>query len=42
MFYNKVVYKIIGSFICSFIDNLMCLGYLGILLHKLYAYDKKN
>ena len=34
MFYlnrRTVVYKVIGYVICSFIDNFICLDYLGIL-----------
>ena len=26
-----VMYKVIGSFIYSFIDNLLCISYLGIV-----------
>ena len=38
---NTVVYKVIGCVIYSFIDNSICLDYLGILQYKLSAYDNK-
>ena len=36
-----VVYKVIGSAINPFNDNFICIYYLGILQHKLYAYDNR-
>ena len=44
MFYHKekiVVYKLIGSVINEFIDNFICLDYLGILQLFLFSYDNK-
>ena len=44
VFHNNmktVLYKVIGSVIYSFIDNFICLDYMGILQHNLSAYNNK-
>ena len=35
------MYKVIGFVIHSFIDNFICIDFLGILQNKLSAYDNK-
>ena len=45
MFYDirtELVYKVIGSVIYSFIENFLCLHYLGILQQKSSVFEKKT
>ena len=36
------MYKVIGYVIYSFIRNLICLDYMGIIQHKLSDYDNNS